>query len=491
MKNYLRSLVMLSLTVLVCIVNIGAQTVTIEPIPNNTRYDDFAPSITNHGKLIIYSSDRDGKGQRLMSMEQSNGMWSSSKLLNGDVNDAEHAGVGALTPDGQSMIFSATNHDVKGAGRTDLYIAQRRSGKWRDIGPLGSSVNSSSYDAQPSLSSDGRTLYFVSDRPGGQGATDIYTSVWDGTEWSIATPVAGLNTASGEMSPVIAPDGRTLYFASDRSGGAGGYDIYVATVQNGSVSNVRRLREPINSPADELFYTALPNSDRAMMSRTTASGDYDNFMVTPNPFPGDAVTLVEGIVRDEASRDPLGAEITVTDLKSGKRVATLRSDDATGAYYVTLTAGRVYSITAVAEDHVFHSERYEVPSGAKGRTVKKDIDLSRIRGGSGQLLVFFDTDKSELKSESMPELERVVALLRENSSVRMRFDGHTDDQGTDDYNDGLSQRRADAVRTYVISAGIEASRLTAKGYGKRRPMVRGNTDEDRQQNRRVEMKIME
>ncbi len=489
MKNFLRSFAMLSMAVLVCIVNIGAQTVTIEPIPNNTRYDDFAPSITNHGRLIIYSSDRDGKGQRLMSMEQANGMWSGSKLLNGDVNDAEHAGVATLTPDGQSMVFSATNHDVQGAGRTDLYIAQRRGGKWRDISPLGSSVNSSFYDAQPSLSSDGRTLFFVSDRPGGQGATDIYTSIWDGTEWSIAIPVAGLNTASGEMSPVIAADGRTLYFASERPGGAGGYDIYVASVQGAAASNVRRLREPINTAADELFYTALPNSDRAMMTRSNAAGDYDNFTVTPNPFPADAVTLVEGVVRDEGSREPLGAEVTVTDLKTGKRVATLRSDDATGAYYVTLTAGHVYSITAVSEDHVFHSERYEVPVGAKGRTVKKDIDLSRIRGGGGQLLVFFDNDKSELRAESMPELERVVALLRENSSVRMQFDGHTDDQGTDDYNDGLSQRRAEAVRTYVISAGIEASRLTAKGYGKRRPMVRGTTDEIRQQNRRVEMKI--
>ncbi|MBU3699161.1 MAG: hypothetical protein FGM33_04000, partial [Candidatus Kapabacteria bacterium] len=318
---------------------------------------------------------------------------------------------------------------------------------------------------------------------------DIYTSTWDGSEWSIAIPVAGVNSPSGEMSPVIAPDGRTLYFASNRSGGAGGFDIYVATVQNASASNLRRMREPINSAADELFYGALPNSDRAMFSRTTANGDYDNYTLTPNPFPGEPVTLVEGVVRDEKSGEMIGAEITITDLKTGKRVATLYSDDQSGAYYATLPAGRLYSITASAPDHIFHSERYEVPSGAKGRTITKDIDLSPLRGGGGQLLVFFDLDKSELKSESMPELERVVALLRSELSVRVQFEGHTDDKGTDDYNDGLSQRRADAVRTFVISAGIDASRLTAKGYGKRRPMLRGSTDEIRQQNRRVEMKL--
>ncbi|MBU3742033.1 MAG: hypothetical protein FGM24_07070 [Candidatus Kapabacteria bacterium] len=479
------------LLALLCSVTLSAfaQTVTIDPMPNNTAYDDFAPTATNHGKVIIFSSDLNGKGQRLMSMEQSNGTWSSASKLKGDVNDAVHSGAAALTPDGQSLIFSSYEHDAKGNGRTDLYVAYKRNGKWVDVMPLAATVNSSSYDAQPSISADGRTLYFVSDRPGGQGGTDIYTSTWDGDAWSIAVPVGSINAASNEMSPVIAADGQTLYFASDRFGGAGGFDIYVAKVHNGTATDVRRLKEPINTTANELFYSALPNSDRAMLSRTTAVGDYSNYTVTPNPFPGEPVTLVEGFVRDASSRKLLGAEITVTDLKSGKRVATLRSDDVTGAYFVTLTAGRVYSITATAEDHIFHSERYEVPSGAKGQTLNKDIELSRIEGGVGRLLIFFDLDKSELKSESMPELERVVDLLRKQPSIRVQFEGHSDDQGTDDYNDGLSQRRADAVRTYITSAGIDSSRLKAKGFGKRRPMVKGSSEEARQQNRRVEMKL--
>ncbi|MBU3700264.1 MAG: hypothetical protein FGM33_09720, partial [Candidatus Kapabacteria bacterium] len=213
MNNTVNLIIRLAVISIVAGGSICAQTVTIEPMPNNTEFDDFAPSITNHGKVIIYSTDRSGKGQRLMSMEQTNGAWSASRPLSGDVNDSEHSGVGALTPDGQSMIFSSTNHDVQGSGRTDLYMARKRNGSWRDVTSLGSSVNSASYDAQPSLSSDGRTLYFVSDRPGGQGASDIYTSTWDGSEWSIAIPVAGVNSPSGEMSPVIAPDGRTLYFA--------------------------------------------------------------------------------------------------------------------------------------------------------------------------------------------------------------------------------------------------------------------------------------
>ena len=481
---------------LVCIAlcaafNLRAQTVTIEPFSSNTEHDDFAPCLVYHGKLIFATCDIKGKGQRIMSIEQSNGKWQDAVKLKGDANDADHSGVAALTPDGQLMVFSATNHDVQGMGRTDLYTARKRDGAWVDVVALGPAVNTASYDAQPSLSADGRTLFFVSDRPGGQGATDIYTSSWDGTDWSIATPVSGVNSADGEISPVISADGRTLYFASNRPRGQGGYDIYVATVQGGVASNVRRLREPINTANDEMFYTAIPNSDRAMLCRTTARGDYDIFNVTPNPFPGEPVTLVEGVVRDRASRAALGAEIRVTDLKTGKQVAELRSDDATGAYYVTLTAGRTYSITAVAEDHIFHSERYDVPPGAKGRTLTKDVDLSRIQGGSARLLVFFDLDKSELKSESLPELERVVALMRQAPALRMQLEGHTDDQGTDDYNDGLSQRRADAVRGFVVNAGIDATRISAKGYGKRRPTASGTTEEAHQQNRRVEMKLID
>lgn len=486
----LRACVAAVALLLVLPVVLVAQTVTVEPLQINTRYDDFAPCITQHGATMLFSSDVDGRGQRIMMSTSRDGEWTLVSPLDGDMNDAKHSGCATLTPDGQMMVFSSTGHDVQGAGRTDLYVAYKRKGAWRDVAALGALVNSPSYDAQPSITSDGRTLYFVSDRPGGQGETDVFVVTYDGTDWTVPVPLSGVNSPWHEMSPVISADGRTLYFGSNRPGGAGGYDVYVATVQNGAATSVRRMREPINSAADELFYTALPNTDRALLSRSTAAGDLDISLVTPNPFPGEPVTLVDGVVRDAASRAPLGAEITVTDLKSGKRIATLRSDDATGAYYVTLTAGRTYSITAMAEDHVFYSERYEVPSGAKGRAVTKDIALSSLKGGNARLLVFFDLDKSELKSESMPELERVIALLRQTPTMRIEFDGHTDDQGNDSYNDALSQRRADAVRSYVVSAGIDASRLIARGFGKRRPMAQGTTDDVRQLNRRVEMQIL-
>jgi len=468
----------------------SAQTVRIEPLDNNTAYDDFAPAYTNHGRVIITTSDVDGKGQRLRTMERTSGGWTSLTALLGDVNDATHSGSTTLTPDGQFMIFASYENDVDGLGRTDLYSSRKINGKWKEVKNLGAPINSAAYDAHPTLSSDGRTLYFISDRPGGNGETDIYVATSDGSAWSAPKLVAGLNTSSSEMSPVIGSDNRTLYFSSNRPGGAGGFDVYVAKVSAGVATDIRRIGDPINTASDEMFYNALPNSDQALFSRTMANGLYDNFLAVPNPFPSEPVVLVEGIVSDVKTKEALGANITVTDLATGKKVASLKSDDQSGQYYVTLTPGRIYSITASTPSYVFHSERYEVPPGSKGSTIKKDIGLFPIEGGEGRLLVFFDYDKAELKSESVPELERVIELLRENPNVRLRFDGHTDDQGSDDYNDKLSERRAQSVRDYIAAGGITATRMEAKGFGKRAPMAQGVSDEARAMNRRVEMKVV-
>jgi outer membrane protein OmpA-like peptidoglycan-associated protein len=466
------------------------QNVEVIPMDNNTSDDNFAPTYTNHGRVVYSTTDEGGKGQRIVTMERTSGGWSGSSEARGALNDAIHTGSTALTPDGQFMIFASYDHDVAGSGRTDLYSARKVDGKWREVTNLGPNVNSSFYDSQPTLSADGRTLIFVSDRTSGAGGTDLYVSTWDGRSWSPAKPLGGVNTSSGEMSPSIGPDGKTFYFASDRPGGAGGFDIYAAKLSNGSVGDIKRMTNAINTSANELFYSGLPNSDQALFSRMTSNGDYDNFMAVPNPFPADPVILVEGVVRNATDRSPVGATITITDLASGKKVADLRSDDESGQYYVTLAQGRVYSVTASAPGFMFHSERYEVPPGSKGTTITKDIDLTPIGAGNERLLVFFDYDKTELKNESIPELERVIEFLRENPGIKVRFEGHTDDQGSDDYNDKLSQRRADAVKDYVVTAGVEKTRVSAKGLGKRQPKMQGTTDDARATNRRVEMVIV-
>ncbi|MBS1562175.1 MAG: PD40 domain-containing protein [Bacteroidetes bacterium] len=466
-----------------------AQNIRIVPVDHNSSNDDFGLTPTNHGRLVYFTSDRSGE-QQIYSMERTSSGWTEPDKLGGKVNSATHVGTCALTTDGQYMVFAGYEHNVDGLGRTDLYSATRENGTFKNITNL-AALNSSFYDSQPTLSADGRTMLFVSDRTGGAGKTDIYLSTWNGKEWSTPKQVTGINSAASEMSPVLASDGRTVYFASDRQGGKGGFDVYVAKLSGLDATNVRPVGEPINTAADELFYTSIPNSDQAYFTRATASGDYDNFMAVPNPFPSDPVVLVEGIVRDSVSREPLGSAMSITDLSTGKAIATLHSDDETGRYYVTLVPGRVYSITSSRQGYMFHSERYEVPPAAKGSTVQKDIDLIPLSSGkTGSLLVFFDNDKSELKPESMPELERVIELMRENANISVRFEGHTDDKGSDDYNVKLSERRAESVRDYIIAAGIERTRIESAGYGKKKPLSNATTEDARALNRRVEMRII-
>ncbi len=479
----------LTLVLFAATVLVSAQDVQITPLDNNTETDDFAPSPTQHGRMLIISSERSGK-QQLYGMERSSSGWNSPKRLSGDVNDGDHVGAASVTSDGQTMVFSAFRHSVDGQGRTDLYMAKKSGGQWTNVQNLGGTVNSSAYDAQPAISADGRVIVFASDRSGGMGGTDLYITELTSQGWSAARPLEGANSGANEMSPIINADGKTITFASDRPGGSGGFDIYVARLDNSKASNVRNAGAPINTMADELFYASIPNSNQAFFARTTAEGDYDIYSAVPNPFPGDPVTLVEGVVRNATTKSPVGSEIIVTDLSTQKAIARLRSDDETGRYYVTLTPGRVYSVTAKAPGYIFHSERYEIPPGAKGQTISKDIDLSPIDGGADRLLVFFDFDKSELKSESFPDLERVIELLRENQNIRMRFEGHTDDQGEPGYNKSLSERRAKAVADYVISGGIDASRIESIGHGKAKPLVQGTSEEARALNRRVEMKVI-
>ncbi|MCX8051094.1 MAG: OmpA family protein [Chlorobi bacterium] len=465
--------------------------VEIFPFEYNSSADDFCPAITHNGATLYFTSDRSGEQRIYLSRSRGGELQSPDRIRT--LGDAAQIGCPALTPDGQTMIFAAYKHEAGSIGRTDLYMSKRSDGYWSSGTGLGSPVNSSAWDSQASLSSDGRTLYFASDRPGGKGGTDLYRSRWLGNRWSEPEPLTELNTEYDEITPSIAPDNKTLYFASNRPGGLGGHDIYVARLQGNRFSAPQNIGEPINSASDDISYIALPNSTTAYFAsdRPGGKGGFDIYRAVPNPEMPEPVVTMRGIVRNAATQVPVGADIIITDLKTKQKVATFRSDDETGEYYVTLTAGRTYAITASHPNFLFYSEQVEVPATERGRDLEKNLDLAPIENESAtRLLVFFDFDKADLKEESLPELDLAAEFLKEHPTVRVRIEGHTDDVGTDDYNLQLSKRRADAVKTYLVSKGVDEKRIMTVGYGKSRPKVKDTTPEARAQNRRVEMKIV-
>ncbi|GAB1430019.1 OmpA family protein [Ignavibacteria bacterium] len=457
----------------------------------NTNVDEFGTSLVRSGRFLYYTSEREGDGQRLFYVERSSSGWREPEMVSGDVNDGEQVGAPTLTPDGQFMVFSAYRHDAENIGRTDLFSARKIDGAWTEVKNLGADVNSDYFDSQPSISSDGMTLYFSSDRPGGMGGTDIWMTARNGDSWTNPVNVRSVNSSNDEMSPSIAADGKTFYFASNRGGGAGGFDLYVCKKSGDAFGTARNMGTPINTVDDEYFYTSLQNTDIGFFSRGTDAANFDVMMIVPNPFPSEPALIVTGTVADAVTNQPLGATITLTDLKTGKKVADMRSDDVTGEYLVTLNAGHVYSVTASKNGYVFYSQRFETPPNEQGTDLTKNINLSPIRGGNTRLLVFFDYNKTDLKEESIPELERAIEFLKDNPELKISMEGHTDDQGGDEYNDKLSLRRAEAVKKYLSDGGIDASRISTKGNGKRMPLVKGSNDEARAQNRRVEMIVLQ
>lgn len=475
--------------------------ITVTPLEINSSQDDFASQFIYHGKTLFFTSARSGPtggrgDQRIWyAAREGANNWGEPMATGDALSYAEHVGAATVTQDGNYMIFAAyrwesESRTLEGEGRTDLYSAERRGGAWMNVQNLGPVINTEHWESQPSLSSDGTYLYFASDRPDGQGGTDIYVSRRSATGWTTPRNLGTtINTAGNEMSPMIAPDGGRLFFSSDGHAGAGGYDLYVTDGGNpfddtwGSIEN---LGTPINSEANEHFFISEPNSKNGYFS-SDREGDYDIYLAYPNPFPPSAQVVVYGRILDDRTRQPVEATVTVTDLETGEVVSNFRSDDRTGEYTVILGRGRRYAITAEAPGYLFYSDAYTVPEDLEqGEEVNKDILL---REGSTRLLIYFDYDKAELKRESFPDLERAVSFLQRNPDLNVEIAGHTDSVGSDAYNKGLSQRRAESVREYMIGKGIARGRLTARGYGEEEPVADNGTEEGRARNRRVEMRV--
>jgi outer membrane protein OmpA-like peptidoglycan-associated protein/Tol biopolymer transport system component len=486
MKKYL----ILALLVIAFAMNSYAQ-INIKEVSFNSREDDFPTSLVENGKHLYFTSERSDNRQKIFVIEKTSAGWDFPELIDKNVNSGIQNGGATLTPDGQYMIFAAYEHNEDGFGRTDLYSARKINGEWELVRNLGSYINSSTWDSQPYLSSDGSKLYFASDRPGGFGGTDLYVSERTASGWGTPKNLGRtINTEYDEMTPIMSADSKILTFASNRPNGVGGYDIYISNFQNEGFTVPQNAGSPINTIYDEYYYLSVPNADIAYYAsnKPGGTGNLDIYTVVPNPHRSGAVVLVSGVVSDAASGAPLGSDIIVTDLRTRKKVADFRSDDISGKYYVVLQPGRSYSITAQKPGYVFYSEKFDIESTDKGYEIEKNIQLSPT---GTRLLVFFDFDKSVPKDESIPEMERIINYLRDNPDKNIQIEGHTDDQGTDEYNNKLSIDRAKAVREYLVAAGIDGSRISAVGYGKTKPLIPDKTEEARKMNRRVELKILE
>ncbi len=427
----------------------------------------------------------------------SNGVWKTAVNAGAPLNTSQNEGAQSLSSDGNYMYFTACERPG-GLGSCDIFFSALNNGKWSLPVNLGSPVNTKYWEVQPSINAAGKMLFFSSNRPGGIGGKDLWYSVYKSNKkWSTPKNLGNtINTTGDEMSPFIHFDGKTLYFSSDGRPGMGGLDIYFSRMLEDSTwTEPKNLGYPINTYNDEMGLTIESDGQKAYFSSKRDEQGGKNIYsfrlyeaVQPDP-----VSYLKGKVTDKETGQMLIAEYELINLSTGKSVIN-NLTDGNGNFLVCLPSGNNYGLNVSKDGYLFYSENFmlEGQHTAMEPYLKK-IMLSPFRVGEKMLLanVFFEVDSWQLKKESLAELNKLSALLKDNKELKVEIGGYTDATGTNEHNLSLSEKRALTVVNFLVENGIQSDRLKYKGYGNASPVGDNITSEGRKLNRRTEVQIIE
>lgn len=475
----------------------------------NSEHDEYLATLTADEQEIIYTVRRPRDENTACVFckteedfywsKKADNQWQPRKSMETPINSSYNEGAQSISPDGHYLFYTLCNSD-QGYGSCDLYWAKRIGNRWSRPRNFGNPVNSSFWESQPTIAPDGKTIYFASNRPGGYGGLDLWKTTMT-SEGTFSEPVnlgSSINTENDETAPFIHPDGSTIYFASNGHPGMGGRDLFFATLlADSSWNKPVNLGYPINTPADELNIFINATGDVAYYASDKDGGegglDLYYFILDEHLRPT-PVTYMKGKITDKESGKPLEANIELIDLNKSKTITSTISDPETGEFLACILTGSNLMLNISHPFYLFYSENFKLTETADSlKPFLKDIYLQKPQTGSSIVMrnIFFDFNQSTLQPESFIELDYLVEFLKNNKEIKIEISGHTDNQGSDDINDKLSLERAQSVYNYVVSKGISLERLTYKGYGKRKPIADNDTEEGRAQNRRTEITILE
>ena len=462
----------------------------------NTIHLEYFPSLTIDGKSMVFTrrinSDEDFYVSNFI-----NGSWSKARPIEGRVNTNLNEGAQNISQDGEWLVFTGCNYP-EGLGSCDLYISYKtKSGKWTEPQNLPGVINSEFWESSPCLSPDKRDLYFSSNRTGGFGGKDIWVSHQNAngrwTEPVNLGPV--INTSSDEGCPFIHADNQTLYFNSNGHAGYGATDLFLSRKKDDlNWSTPQNLGYPINTIDDEGSLIVASNGKTAYYASDGADtkGGLDIYSYQLPDSSRAAKTLwVNGKVFDKKTGEGLPTLVELFELNSSRMVSRLQTDE-NGHYLITLPVGKDYVLNVNRKNYLFYSDHFSLPSNQVDTSFYVDIPLQPIETGASIVLknIFFDSKKWELKPGSQTELNKVVQLLNDNPALKIEITGHTDNIGNPADNLILSENRAKSVVKFLIANGIAPGRLMSKGYGETRPIAPNNSEENRAQNRRTELKVL-
>ncbi|MDC3252859.1 OmpA family protein, partial [Crocinitomicaceae bacterium] len=492
----------------------------------NTSQPEYFPTITVDGKTILFTRRVKDNRIKMQFKEQedffvsqlNNEQWSEAISMPANVNTVNNEGAPTISADGRTLVFVGCP-DITGAyygenrygrGSCDLFITKRLGKRWTTPKNLPGEINSSHWESQPSLSSDGKTMYFIRENRSRNASknSDIYVSKKDDKgNWGRPQRLSNqINTPYPEESVLIHPDGRTLYFASHGHLGMGGSDLFMSRMdENGNWSKPENLGYPINTKYDENSLMVAPDGEIAFFA-SNREGGFGNldiyYFEMPDKMKPVKTLYFDGLVFDKYDRSPIPGKFQLIDLSNGKEVVYSEADPITGEFMVALPIEREYALNVSYAGYALFTQNFDMSNPKNLNAIHMDVPLipisAPVANGIPLANVFFDLNKATLRKKSFVELNQLVEFMQSNIQIRIEIGGHTDSRGSD--NIALSRNRAKAVYDYLISKGISANRLSYKGYGSSKPV---NSDEKianldteekkeaaHQENRRTEYKIL-
>ncbi len=500
----------------------------------NTPWPEYSPVITADATTMYFTSSRPDTKGGMRSREdlqfyediyfsvRGEAGWSMARKVEDPINTEFHDGIVGLSNDGTRLFI------YRGVNGGDIFYSELDGFEWSEPVPIPGNINTPSQESSASFSPDERTIYFTSDRKGGYGGSDIYKATRDARgRWSnIENLGPVINTEGDEFGVYMHPDGKTLYFSSNRHTTMGGFDVFYTTWDGLSWSQPVNMGYPINTPDDEIFMVVSADGRFGYFASSRPGGMGDNdiyqivFLGTFKPVMDDAediplagidislrrteietppevvvreLTLLKGHILDAFTQEAIEARLEVTDNVLGEVIAEFSSNALSGRYLIALPSGKDYGIAITADGYLFYSVNINVPLASGFQEIENDIFLFRPAAGQRVVLrnIFFDFDKATLRPESRVELDRLYNMMLEYPTMYIEIGGHTDNIGSASYNKWLSMERAKSVAQYLIDRGIPEYRLEYVGYGLEKPIADNATASGRQQNRRTEFKILE
>ncbi|MBN2669496.1 MAG: OmpA family protein [Bacteroidales bacterium] len=474
----------------------------------NSVYDEVAPMISPDGKRVYFDrkfhpdnvgthKDEDDIWYSDLSKDK---VWQKAVNIGQPLNNQYNNFVQSITPDGNALLLG---NIYKESG--DMYpgvsLTYRTRTGWAfpEKQNIADFYNNSPY-ASYFLSNDGRFLLMSIERKDGKGELDLYVSFRkDDNQWEAPINLGSVvNTIANDYSPFLAADGVTLYFSSEGHPGYGKADIFMTTRLDDTWQNwtePQNLGNVVNSSETDSKYNIPASGNYAYFSSTNNSkGKNDIFKIElPKIAQPKPVVLISGVVRNNKTNEPIDARIIVEELPDGKEVAIARTDPKTGEFKIILPAGKKYGFRAIGLGFFEINKNIDLTNIDEYTEIEDELmTLSPIEVGQVVRLnnIFFETGKATLKKESFLELDRTISFLNNNPDLVIEISGHTDDVGSESFNQKLSQARAQSVADYLIQHGIASSRLKVVGYGELQPISFNNDEEGRKNNRRVEFKVL-